>query len=420
MYRAGRKSQPKLPSTPAEFATALETAEHHNMNLREVVTDDDGEMALIFFTNMVFTLVSTMKHLAFDGTFFVVPKLFKQLFTIHTVIMDHSFPMIYVLMTAKSEQLYSCVSSAIKAMVPELVPESLMGDFELAARNAMHSAFPEALLGGCQFHFSQALWKKIQKLNLVQSYKQNPAIKKHVKMLFSLPYLPADSIRQVAATLFSNQLDGLTPNEKVSFRKFHSYIQRFWLDTITPERLSVFQLSRGTNNDCESFHSRLKSKIKTHRPNIWSFLGHLNNFMEDVQLDIERMNNGLQISRRRARSSVKNVERRDQLKQKLSNDQITAMTYLAAIAHTFDNCAFVSSQANPSDEESEESDQEEQDHLDHAARNRCPVCLQGREETYVLVPCFHAFCQSCSSRFPSGTPCPVCRTINTGRQQIYL
>ncbi len=391
------------------------------MNFRDVLTDDEGNVAVIFFTNRVSIHAPSMKHLSFDATFFTVPKLFRQLFTVHTLINDHSFPMIYVLMTSKSEQLYSSVTSAINTTFPELDPESLMGDFELASRNAMQSAFPQAVLSGCHFHFSQALWKKLQKLGLVQIYKQDLSIKKHVKLLMALPFLPANLINPMAQTLFSQEFDHLTAQQKSGFRKFHSYIKRFWLETITPEKISVFDLSRSTNNDCESFHSRLKAKIKTHRPNIWSFLGHLNNIMHDTDLDIERLHNGLQLGRPKSRATLKNMEKRMSLKEKLSNDEINPQNYLTAVAHTFDSSLSNFSQGSPSDEESDESEAEMEEEEHQAdARTACPVCLQPRVDTYVLLPCFHGFCDACSTRFPMGAPCPVCRTINTGRQQVFL
>lgn len=52
--------------------------------------------------------------------------------------------------------------------------------------------------------------------------------------------------------------------------------------------------------------------------------------------------------------------------------------------------------------------------------DRCVVCLEGNLEILIL-PCSHAcLCQGCSSHFPHGSQCPVCRGRIEGRQRIFI
>ncbi len=332
------------------------------------------------------------------------------------VIEGHSFPLIFVLMTSKTQTLYQATISTIKDLFPELLPQSMMGDFELAPRNSMEAAFPEAILGGCQFHFSQNLWKRIQKLGLAKTYTENAAFKKYVKEVMSLPYLPSEHITTTMESLFLQQLE-LSDHENMQNRKFQKYVKKYWIRTISPEKLSVFHLSRGTNNDHESFHSRLKSRIKTKQPNAWVFLSELNELMEDVALDIERCSKGMQITRPRKKTVLNNISRRNALKGRLARNEISPLRYISAIAHTFDSQLSKQERDFSSDDSSSEDQVEEAE----VVSINCPVCLQPRETTFALLPCFHGFCGNCSLTLINiNSHCPQCRGEVTGRQRVYL
>ncbi len=417
MYRAGRRSQPKIPQTPEEFAQSLPNAEHFNMNFREVVQDESGDTAMIFFSALLFPLLSRLKDLSFDGTFFTVPKIFYQLFTIMCVIQGHSFPCFFILMSSKTQLLYNAAIQTLKDICPELLPQSLMGDFELASRNSMELAFPAASLGGCQFHYSQSLWKKIQKLGLSKLYQSNADYKKYVKKLMSLPYLPSAEISPAADQLFASTFE-VSQHLQSQNKKLTKYIRRFWLGTITPDKLSVFDLPRGTNNDLESFHAQLKARIKTHQPNPWSFLGHLNNLISDVSLDIERLENGLNISRKASPSSLQAIQARAECKQKLTNGTYTPMKYLSVISYTFDSALFQKLKPGESEEESSEEEASPDNNTQDA--RRCPICRDACNTTYILVPCGHFFCDTCSQTLINREDtCAVCSCFNKQQSSCF-
>ncbi len=418
LYRAGRRSQPKIPTSAAEFAEVLPEADCFNMNFREVVRDAAGDIAIIFFSALLFPLMRRLKDLSFDGTFFTVPKIFYQLFTIMAVIDGHSFPLIFLLMTSKTQLLYEAAMHSLTTIFPDLEPNTLMGDFELASRNIMEMTFPTASLGGCQFHYSQSVWKKVQKLGLANLYKTNTEFKKYIKKLMSLPYLPAVEITLAAEHLFSTTFD-ISIHFQSQNKKLIKYIRRFWLGTITPEKLSVFDLPRGTNNDLESFHAQLKARIKTHRPNPWSFLGHLNNLMSDVSLDIERLQNGLNISRKASPSSLESVRARLECKQKLTNGTYTPMKYLSAISYTFDSALF---QKLEPDESAEESSDEDSSTTEQGGEERrCPICRDVCNSPYILIPCGHFFCNNCSQALMDRRDsCAVCRGVINSRVRAFV
>ena len=67
----------------------------------------------------------------------------------------------------------------------------------------------------------------------------------------------------------------------------------------------------------ESYHSKLKSIVKTHRSRIWTFMTAINNTIEDVDNDICRLRFGREICRPRKKVFVKTEEQRRTCKEKL-------------------------------------------------------------------------------------------------------
>lgn len=61
-------------------------------------------------------------------------------------------------------------------------------DYESAAHLAVHTVFPEVRLKGCNFHFSQALNRKLQQLGLRDTWNDEGAtgnVRRNVSMLLS-------------------------------------------------------------------------------------------------------------------------------------------------------------------------------------------------------------------------------------------
>ena len=69
-----------------------------------------------------------------------------------------------------------------------------MSDWETAARNAFKQVYTNIKLYGCWFHFIQRIWKKVQKLGLCESFRNNPEVTKYVRQLMAIPFLPASLI----------------------------------------------------------------------------------------------------------------------------------------------------------------------------------------------------------------------------------
>ncbi|KAI6650050.1 hypothetical protein LOD99_6265 [Oopsacas minuta] len=133
MYRARREIEPPIPKGATEFCQLI-------------VSSDFG----IYYKGEVQT----------------VPSQFYQLWTIFARFGRNVLPVIHCLLTSKHEEIYTVVLARIHELVPKLKPIHGMSDWEKGARNAVKRQFQGIHLRGCHFHYTQCIWRKIQKLSL--------------------------------------------------------------------------------------------------------------------------------------------------------------------------------------------------------------------------------------------------------------
>jgi hypothetical protein len=108
-----------------------------------------------------------------DGTFKTCPVLFQQLFTIHYIVGNRSFPALYCLLTGKAESIYRRLFQEIRDLsvrynIP-IATQNAMSDFEQAIRNAIRFIWPTWTVQGCLFHFVKCLRDKVTSLHLMVS-----------------------------------------------------------------------------------------------------------------------------------------------------------------------------------------------------------------------------------------------------------
>ena len=103
-----------------------------------------------------------------DGTYTFSPKFFKQLYTIHGFQNGQYVPLVFILLSGKSEAVYRhCMSSIVELCTDNgfnLKPDIVHVDFEESMM--VRSIFPATDIKCCRFHLGQAWWRKIQKLGL--------------------------------------------------------------------------------------------------------------------------------------------------------------------------------------------------------------------------------------------------------------
>ena len=95
MYHARRQTQPRVPTTPADFGALIQDPQSSSYNEHYKGTVSvGGEYAFIFFSDAMQSRLGQVTQGFYDGTFFVVPSLFEQLFTLVGMFGRHPLPMI--------------------------------------------------------------------------------------------------------------------------------------------------------------------------------------------------------------------------------------------------------------------------------------------------------------------------------------
>ena len=262
--QANKRRQGSRPANP----TTLDFEVKHDAIPQDFLKEDimvDNRRHLIFFTPLIMMLLSSAKEWYIDATFKSVGAPFTQLWSIHAFITQgdcmKQVPLVYVIMSGKSQQDYTAVLQSLKghfATTPALTTAIM--DFEVVVWNAMKDVFPDVQLCGCGFHWSQALWWHIQDLGLASSYMENGMTHKFLWRLFSFPCLPACAIPLTFAAIES------LPNLAEPLRRILNYIKNTWITSQVwaPSSWSQYNRLIRTNNDVEGWHRRLNSRIHRH------------------------------------------------------------------------------------------------------------------------------------------------------------
>ena len=233
----------------------------------------------------------------------------------------------FIFMKGKSKQDYADVFNAIflemRGLELSFQPREIMSDFEGGLEQAVSECFPFCWHRGCYFHFSQAIWRKVQKLNLAKLYKRNDTARLQIRRLFALAFVPVGMVRACFDELQNSAMETLQP--------LFNYFRRQWIERIRSEMWNVCGVKLRTNNHCEGWHNRLNNAMRRHRPNIWHCLATL--CMEQTMNDIFRLQ--ILAGAANQENNAAKEEREDnfkRLKDMLENGMINVFEYVNAIA----------------------------------------------------------------------------------------
>lgn len=97
------------------------------------------------------------------------PPGFYQTLIIYTEIFGKFYPAIYILLTCKTECLYTTVLVEIRWLL-NLCIAYVVCDSESGLINAIKSVFTDTKIHGFLFHLSHSIWRNVQESNLAISY----------------------------------------------------------------------------------------------------------------------------------------------------------------------------------------------------------------------------------------------------------
>jgi len=264
----------------------------------------DPNRIVIFSSDWAVELLSHCDMFFSDGTFKTVPNLFAQLFSVHGRYRDFVFPLVFCLTSNLTEQTYAVVYRELKRKARqlgvELSPQQFMMDMELADVNAARTAFRQAHVQVCLYHFNQSLWRNVQRFGLAEEYETlDSPIRKQLVALMALPFIPLDEVVEVFETI--------TEDMDAHLDEFISYMESTYVlgplrrrrrvpPRFPPELWNVYQLTldgfQRTNNAVEGWHNRLDKICVVHHASLWRFLDAIRSEENQIRNQVIQVQGG--------------------------------------------------------------------------------------------------------------------------------
>ena len=129
-----------------------------------------------------------------DGTFRTCPNPYEQYFTIHGKYRNRVLCFANCLMTGRT--VGDCRHMLRNITGHRWWPRRVVCDFEQALIAAVETKFGHAQISGCCFHFCQSLWRTVQSLGLTADYRRHRRLKKCIRKVMAIGYLPLAVVRQ--------------------------------------------------------------------------------------------------------------------------------------------------------------------------------------------------------------------------------
>ena len=122
--------------------------------------DNNREARILTFgTRRSFDHLANSDHWFMDGTFSTVPFQFSQLLS-HGLNQGRNAVGAYCLLPDKRANTYVEMLTEIHVLANDVIPESVMIDFEQGMIAAWEQVFPLATIKGCLFHLSKSIYRK--------------------------------------------------------------------------------------------------------------------------------------------------------------------------------------------------------------------------------------------------------------------
>ena len=243
---------PRIPKDIYEIDELMQNANLGlNRNYKGILKDKDGEpVGILLYEDDLFDVLSLKKGLGYDGTFFIVPHPFYQLWTIFFWERGQCFPGLSILYLGKKKTMYDAAWQYLnKTFGSDFQPEDASGDFELGAANAAENNCPSLTVKFCYFHYTQCIVKNGQKRGLCNCYINNEEYRHWLKLILCVPLLPDYWIKIAYTELLGAVINFETRAERENFGNLKRYIKKQWNSKkVKPENLSAFEREQATNN----------------------------------------------------------------------------------------------------------------------------------------------------------------------------
>ena len=277
--RARREHLPPLPKTIAELDNLPEqyqVLQGENWLLHD--SGQDEHRFLVFCKPRVVRRMAQSRRWYMDGTFRTRPLLVGQIYTILYDEQGHAPPGAWVLMTHRTEDMYTSLFNVLKEAMPaarNTGPGTFSIDFEISVANAFTTVFPNSEPQFCFFHFSQSLWRKAQQSGIAQRYQNNEEndLRSQFHSILALAFVPEADVPNALAALrevCEESLDDVLDLVEEGGGRGRGAVR------FPPRTWNVYQRTRDgiprTNKTTEAWSRRRTVLISKTHPNVYEFL----------------------------------------------------------------------------------------------------------------------------------------------------
>jgi MULE transposase domain len=272
-------------------------------NDREFLRHSTEDM-IFFGSDRGIQLLSDNEHWFADGSFYVAPAGYAQLYTIHVLLGETStVPCVYVLLRNKTIDSYARMLQTLVDCVPAIVltPTTITLDFETAAFAAFQNRFPQATLHGCFFHLSQSVWRRIQEAGLQIRYGADSSFALYARCLAAVAFLPENDVVIGFETLtgsadFPDELDPVVDYFESTYignigrggrRRRPLFSHALW-----SQRQRVIDNLPRTTNSLEGWHNAFNRTVNKAHASVPALASKLQQEEASVAVAVERFRAG--------------------------------------------------------------------------------------------------------------------------------
>ncbi|XP_050517464.1 uncharacterized protein LOC126892075 [Diabrotica virgifera virgifera] len=293
---------------------------------------------------LVFILLQILvpsQHWFVDGTFSTAPPFFSQIYVIMAKRFGGVHPVAYALLPNKQGVTYRRMIELLKNIGPNLNPNKISCDFELAAINAFRDAFPNAQMLGCLFHLTKNLRKHLGECGLMGRYNNDADFALHARMITSLAFIPVHDLDNAIEELSHSlppELEPLLqwfedtyvgrPNRRGNGRRPAIFGPELW-----SVHNRVLSDTDRTNNHAEAAHRRLQIELSMNHPSIWKLIDGLKTVQRGRDMFFEQLVAGNEPPTKRSKYTLADVRIKN-LVRDYENRNI--IEFLRGISHNYE------------------------------------------------------------------------------------
>ena len=273
LYRARKKVMPPIPKTIQEIRFSGEWDNTKTGKVFLFLQEEDPGL-VAFSTRFFMENLSDCDAIIADGTFRSAPTPFAQLYVIFGIFDGCKIALLFAFLTGKTSNHYVCLLSAIKERCKKIGkafnPCFVLSDYEKGFISAVSQCLPSATHYGCYFHFTQAVYRRVQLYGLSRVYRFKENVRFLIRQLFCLPYLPKSLVVETFEKLIaSNEIVKM----KLKYPKLQDlidYVKRVWVNGFYPIAIrNIFErdCDLRASNIAESWNSKYNRPIGRTHPN---------------------------------------------------------------------------------------------------------------------------------------------------------